>query len=364
MEDLGLSESEVVDLLPVVRRVVASRVHDPHLVEDLTQEAIARVVAARARVDGELLPYAVTVARNLVAETARQADRDRRHEPRLVEPEPPDLSPGGDLLREEDRSHVGVAMSHLDRDEQQLLLRHEVEDASTAVIAEELGSTAGAVAARLARTRAKLRVEYLLEREHVELPTERCRPVLRAVSANDRRRQEALDTAGHLLGCDVCAHLAAALREARPAAADDERDDEARITVERDADVVVARQRAREVAVLAGFGQTDLTLVATAVSEVARNIVKFAHRGEVLVQHVTEGGHEGVRVVARDAGPGIPDVQAALRDGFSTYAGLGLGLPGARRLMDEFDIVSEHGSGTTVTMLKWHGGPPTREGKR
>ncbi len=93
-------------------------------------------------------------------------------------------------------------------------------------------------------------------------------------------------------------------------------------------------------------------MIATAVSEIARNIVRFAGTGEVLIELV-DVPRPGVRVVARDTGPGIEDVQRALTDGYSTYHGLGLGLPGARRLMDEFSVVSEIGRGTTVTMTKW-----------
>jgi serine/threonine-protein kinase RsbT len=98
---------------------------------------------------------------------------------------------------------------------------------------------------------------------------------------------------------------------------------------------------------------TNLTLLATAVSEVARNIVRFTEGGEIVVEVVEQDGRRGVQVVARDGGPGIPDVDEAMADGFSTYAGLGLGLPGARRLMDEFAVASEEGRGTTVTMTKW-----------
>ena len=123
--------------------------------------------------------------------------------------------------------------------------------------------------------------------------------------------------------------------------------------VTKDSDVVTARQLGREMAVRAGFTSTDQTLIATAISEIARNIVKFARRGEILIRLVDEHGRRGVTVVARDAGPGIADTAAALRDGVSSYRGLGLGLPGARRLMDEFDVVSEVGKGTTVTMAKW-----------
>ena len=119
---------------------------------------------------------------------------------------------------------------------------------------------------------------------------------------------------------------------------------------------MTARQKGREIAARAGFAATDLTLVATAISEIARNIVKFAQRGEIIIALVANAGRTGVTVVARDGGPGIADVGRALQDGYSTYRGLGLGLPGARRLMDEFEIVSEVGEGTTVTMTKWRDG--------
>jgi anti-sigma regulatory factor (Ser/Thr protein kinase) len=137
-------------------------------------------------------------------------------------------------------------------------------------------------------------------------------------------------------------------RRSRRALADDER-----VTVSTDADVVRTRQKAREAAAAAGFTGTELTVIATAVSEIARNVVKFAKRGEFVISVVTEGDRNGLHIVARDSGPGISDVARALEDGYSTYRGLGLGLPGARRLMDEFDIVSEVGGGTTITMIKW-----------
>jgi serine/threonine-protein kinase RsbT len=125
---------------------------------------------------------------------------------------------------------------------------------------------------------------------------------------------------------------------------------------------VQARQRGREVAVRLGFSPTEATLLATAISEMARNIVKFAVRGQVVITEVAADARQGVTIVVRDVGPGIPDVDEAMLDGFSTYNGLGLGLPGARRLMDEFEVVSEAGRGTTVTMTKWRSsgsGPDT-----
>lgn len=128
---------------------------------------------------------------------------------------------------------------------------------------------------------------------------------------------------------------------------------EARVPIESDADVVSARQRGRELAAELGFTGSDLTVIATAISEVARNIIAYARSGE-LVLHLVDGtGRRGIVVVARDEGPGIPDVEQALQDGYSTGDSLGLGLPGARRLMDEFEIISEVGRGTTVTMTKW-----------
>jgi serine/threonine-protein kinase RsbT len=119
------------------------------------------------------------------------------------------------------------------------------------------------------------------------------------------------------------------------------------------ADIVTARQLGRALASRLGFSPSELTIIATAISEVARNIVEHAGRGEVCLSVVQQGSKQGLSVVARDDGPGIPDVALAMQDGYSTSQGLGLGLPGARRLMDEFEIVSEQGRGTTVTMRKW-----------
>jgi serine/threonine-protein kinase RsbT len=129
---------------------------------------------------------------------------------------------------------------------------------------------------------------------------------------------------------------------------------EERIAIESDADVVAARQRARELAAELELTSTDQTLLATAISEVARNITTYATRGEVLLSIVRDnGGREGIRVVARDEGPGIEDVELALQDGYTSGGGLGLGLPGARRLVDEFNIESAPSEGTTVTLVKW-----------
>jgi serine/threonine-protein kinase RsbT len=131
-------------------------------------------------------------------------------------------------------------------------------------------------------------------------------------------------------------------------------DAESRIAIESDADVVTARQRARGLAAGLDLSSTDQTLLATAISEVARNITTYATRGEVLLSIVRDnGGREGIRVVAHDDGPGIADLELALQDGYTSGGGLGLGLPGARRLVDEFEIESAPSMGTTVTLVKW-----------
>jgi serine/threonine-protein kinase RsbT len=131
-------------------------------------------------------------------------------------------------------------------------------------------------------------------------------------------------------------------------------DVEERIAIESDADVVTARQRARAMAAGLDLSSTDQTLLATAISEVARNITTYAKRGEVLLSVVRDnGGREGIRVIARDEGPGIEDIERALQDGYTSGGGLGLGLPGARRLVDEFEIESAPSAGTTVTLVKW-----------
>jgi serine/threonine-protein kinase RsbT len=125
------------------------------------------------------------------------------------------------------------------------------------------------------------------------------------------------------------------------------------VPINLEVDIVSARQQGRALAVEVGFSGGDLTLIATAISEIARNIVVYAKRGEILVSPIQDGARRGILVVARDQGPGIPDVAQAMQDGYSTGKSLGLGLPGAKRIMDDFEIVSEVGKGTTVTMRKW-----------
>ena len=126
-----------------------------------------------------------------------------------------------------------------------------------------------------------------------------------------------------------------------------------RIAIHSAADIVTARQQGRALALDLGFDGADLTLIATAISEIARNIVVHAKHGEVVLMPTNRGDRRGIRVVARDDGPGIADVQRAMQYGYSTGNGLGVGLPGAKWLMDEFSIESQTGKGTVVSMAKW-----------
>jgi serine/threonine-protein kinase RsbT len=130
-------------------------------------------------------------------------------------------------------------------------------------------------------------------------------------------------------------------------------EDEIRVPIGADADLVAARAEARAMAERLGFPRPDPTLIATAVSEVARNIVMHAKQGEIVLKPWEDGTRYGLIVMAIDEGPGIRDVETVMRDEYSARGGLGLGLPGARRLMDEFEIESDADSGTTVTMRKW-----------
>jgi serine/threonine-protein kinase RsbT len=124
----------------------------------------------------------------------------------------------------------------------------------------------------------------------------------------------------------------------------------------REEDIVLARQEGRALAKSLGFGLVDQSRIATAISELARNVIRYAGSGEVTLQALTKpdgSGRRGLEVVVADSGPGIDDPEAALRDGVTSGGGLGMGLPGAKRLMDEFALDTAPGKGTTVTTRKW-----------
>jgi serine/threonine-protein kinase RsbT len=129
--------------------------------------------------------------------------------------------------------------------------------------------------------------------------------------------------------------------------------EEVEVAISCDQDIVLARQKGRAMALLLGFTSSDATLIATAISELARNIVSYARTGKIVLRGIQASSRVGIQVVASDEGPGIADIRQALRDGFSTSGSLGLGLPGVRRLMDEFGITSQPGHGTTVVVKKW-----------
>ncbi|MCV7221838.1 ATP-binding protein [Mycolicibacterium elephantis] len=118
-------------------------------------------------------------------------------------------------------------------------------------------------------------------------------------------------------------------------------------------DIVAARQAGRELAGQLGFSLTDVTMIATAISEIARNITSFAGHGEIRIGVEFRDGRQALVVHAEDDGPGIADMERAMEDGYSTGPGLGLGLPGARRLMDRMHVESRPGKGTVIEMWKW-----------
>lgn len=126
-----------------------------------------------------------------------------------------------------------------------------------------------------------------------------------------------------------------------------------RLEIRSTIDIVTARQQGRDLAMELGFGGSEVTLIAAAISEIARNILDHAKRGELLFGIVSKAGNRCLQIVAQDQGPGIADIPRAMQYGYSTRGGLGVGLPGAKWLMDDFEIDSIVGQGTKITMRKW-----------
>lgn len=129
-----------------------------------------------------------------------------------------------------------------------------------------------------------------------------------------------------------------------------------KMSITREQDVVLFRNRVKEYAVKIGMGLVNQTKLITAASELVRNMLRYANGGETLIEVISKGRENGVRITFSDKGPGIADISLAMKDGYTTGKSLGLGLPGAKRLVSEFDIKSMLGNGTTVTIVKWKNG--------
>jgi serine/threonine-protein kinase RsbT len=125
------------------------------------------------------------------------------------------------------------------------------------------------------------------------------------------------------------------------------------VSIRSSEDIVLVRQRVREMAVSLAFGLVDQTKIVTAASEIARNTLDYGKGGTATIEALEDGIKRGVRLTFQDSGPGIPDVEMALRDGYTTGSGMGLGLGGSRRLVHEFEIESHVGRGTRVTIVRW-----------
>lgn len=208
-------EADLRAVLRAVRRVAAASA--PGDVEDVVQETAARLWAVRWRVERRSLQgYGVAVARNLLSSAQRQRELHDRYAARMSETVGPD-DPAAGLLREEEHAALRAALGDLRPEDRDLLVEHELRGVELAELARRRGTSPGAVAARLARARARLRVRHLLAYGRVRPPTPCCRPVLDAISLGDRSRQRALGASGHLAACRSCADLAEPLRAVRTA---------------------------------------------------------------------------------------------------------------------------------------------------
>ncbi len=200
-------QREILALVAPLRRFALSRTATAHDADDVVQETLARVLAARGRLEGvTLTAYAFTVARNLIASAHREAEVRRRNAPRLLDPREP-ADPEQALLASEDRRALAAALDELPQPQRERLVEHVVHERPLGDLTETGGPGPAALTAQLGRTRAKLRLDYLLALRNTSLPTARCRPVLLAVSAGDQRRQAALRAGAHLLACRTCADL-------------------------------------------------------------------------------------------------------------------------------------------------------------
>ncbi|MEO7234299.1 MAG: sigma-70 family RNA polymerase sigma factor [Lapillicoccus sp.] len=209
----GQTEDDVAALRAPLSRYVMSRVRDPHRAEDIVQETLLRMLQVRERMELETLSaYAFTVARNLVHSSARSDVTARTHLSRLHDPQEPER-PEQAVASAETRRALASAIAQLTPGGRALFVAHEVEERPLAELAALRAVAPGTLASQLHRTRARLRVDYLLSLRRVTLPTRTCRPVLMAVSAGDRRAQASLDAGEHLAHCRVCGDLAPPLTQ-------------------------------------------------------------------------------------------------------------------------------------------------------
>jgi len=195
--------------------VIGARVSNAATVEDLVQETLARVLAVESRLDPTSVEaYAIVTAQNLVRSLARSEERRQRLLPRLFDPRQPD-DPAERATEHEERRALNDALAQLAPRDRDALIAHHVEGVDTAALGRQDGRSTGAVSVHLARSRARLRVEYLLARHAEQLPTSACKPVLLALSSGDQRRQQALNAGEHLLSCPPCAALSPSLVQRR-----------------------------------------------------------------------------------------------------------------------------------------------------
>ncbi|MCW2546938.1 MAG: rsbT, partial [Mycobacterium sp.] len=207
-----VTADELQSLGQVVRRVARARGADPSTADDIAQETLTRLLSAGDRLEPEArMPWAITTAGNLLVTLHREADRARRHRYRLLD-FTATARPENDVIALEEAAAVRSALSELDDSDRRLLVDH-LKGVSTIDLAAASETSPGAVAARLNRTRARMRLDYLLALRRVELRTVACRRVLLAVSAADQRRQHALGASEHLAQCPTCADLVAPLSE-------------------------------------------------------------------------------------------------------------------------------------------------------
>jgi RNA polymerase sigma factor (sigma-70 family) len=211
---LTVDPEELADVETVVRRTLAARVSDPHLIDEIAQETLLRMTRRGTTLPlDEQRAYAVVIARNLLATHFRRRSVHDRHAHRLTELSHHAVDPEQRTLDNEERVALSTAMDRVDPGERDLLVRHELNGTDLATLADEAGVSRGAIAMRLARARANLRLEYLLVFRRVRLPTGECRPALLALAAGDQRRQAQLGAADHVEHCPVCASLLPAMTE-------------------------------------------------------------------------------------------------------------------------------------------------------